>query len=316
LPLHGLDINTLVRNKWGMKRILLTFSALLLANPLLAMQQPARIMSEPSDRIRNYIHNALEAFEIPKESVKIYGFTYSNVGSFEGALPAGITDSGTREIAMHENLSDSFTEYASFHEVAHMKDNASKKTRMHAALLTGAFGIPCLSLPFFLSKTETAKYAAYSFPIPFFLASLAYDCTITILLRQFYSNIAHPWAVEQCEYRADKMAIEKLIELSKNDPKKLCIIMEFISCKKTDKYEHKKQLGHPSSVKEYAAAKKVLEKNGFAVTETKEGLDLIVALDKDGLKTSLNLTNYFYYLANLKDGVTPSRSLLSHYSKI
>lgn len=297
-----------------MKRILLALS-LLLPVYSLAMQ-PQFESYAPSDRIRNYISNALEAFEIPKESVKIYGFTYSNVENFEGVLPAGITNSDTREIAMNENLSDNFTEYASFHEVAHMKDNAIKKSRIHAALLTGALGMPFLSLPFFLSKTETAKYAAHSFPIPFFLASLTYDCTVAILLRQFYSTIAHPWAVEQCEYRADKMAIEKLIELSKNDPKKLCIIMEFISYKKTDKYEHKKQLGHSASSKEYAAAKKVLEKNGFTVTENKEGLDLVIALDKDGLKTSLNLINYFYYLANLKDGVTTPMSLLNHYSKI
>lgn len=34
----------------------------------------------------------------------------------------------------------------------------------------------------------------------------------------FHDNIANNWATEQAEYRADKMVIEKLIELNELDP--------------------------------------------------------------------------------------------------
>ncbi|CAN5175354.1 hypothetical protein BH09DEP1_BH09DEP1_6890 [soil metagenome] len=264
-----------------MKRILLTFSVLLPINSLLAMQSLPQV-HEPSERTRNYVEKALKAFEIPLASIKIYGF--------EHAERSGWCKSDKKEIAMCEHMNDLFTEYISFHEAAHMKDDAARKIKNHSEFATGFLGGVWLGTYALLNKTALIKEYMNTHPLIGILAHAVYGGIGALSTCWFHFNIARPWATEQAEYRADKMAIEKLIDLNQLNP----ILMHLVSLKISEKKDGNKKInGHPASVKEYTANKKTLEKHGYQAKETKENNDLIISLTKNEHSAQAIVQNYY-----------------------
>ena len=215
---------------------------------------------EPSARTKSHVERALEAFEIPLSSIRIYGFKQSG-----NAISTGLANSATKMIALNENISELDSVSTSFHEAAHIKDDISNKIKIYAKWLTGAALIPYIAL--FPRSTQYIERMFISRLVQtIFCAS--YGIIGSSLGFWFYYNAAIPWAIEQGEYRADKMSIEKMLSLNELDPI-LTRLMNKQILKRN--HRHKRIFGHPSAGAEYKAMKTTLQNNGYEVIKSHPG---------------------------------------------
>lgn len=268
-----------------MKRIWLILLVLLPVNSLLAMV-PRPQLHEPSERTCKYVEQALRAFEIPLNSIKIYGFkrTEDNTSLW------GIANSDEKFIALLEpSTSDYGITYNSFHEAAHIKDESSKKTRNQARVATGLVGSIWAGTYILLNKTKFVMDYINKHPLGL-LAHFFYGGISAISTGWFHKHIAEPWASEQAEYRADKMAIEKLIEQNLLGPICHALSMQKL-LEKTNGAA--KMLGHSAASEEYKRMKKVAQSNGCEVKESTSNDDLIISLAKNGLMSSATVKNFY-----------------------
>lgn len=263
-----------------MKRIL-TIS-LLLALSTLAMEEKVH---EPSKRTRTYVGQALRAFNIPLESVKIYGFTdpEGNCG--------GWANSDRNEIAINESLNDLSAKYNSFHEAAHIKDHVSQKIPLYAKYLTASVLGVYLSIAPKLSKAaeKIAAQSKFRNPLLAFMGG-SYGITGILFGMWFHDNAAIQWAHEQGEYRADKMAIEKLLEQDALDP-----ILKTLSSKKELElaFGSARIGGHRPARTEYKAMKKTIEKHGYKVSKYRLENDLRIDITKNGYGRGIQVENFY-----------------------
>lgn len=234
-------------------------------------------LQEPSPKTRAAVEKALKAFEIPAESVKIFGFR-------DNSDTGGWANSDRKIIAMAEDIDcPHFLTYASFHEAAHIKDEATRKGPLYAnyfyqtAALTSALGI---SAPF-LGKAIKAKTMSSFFYHAAIFSTLFQITNFSFWLSNFYSNVARPWSSEQAEYRADKMACEKLIALGAIAP----IVSHLARLKLKEKYEgYARTNDHPPARLEFNNVKRTLKKHGYDVfvKDSKErSAELYIAVIKD-----------------------------------
>lgn len=267
-----------------MKRILLSAALLSITSLSFAMQMQ---LHEPSERTRKYVEQALKAFEIPLASVTVYGFTPPGSETL-----LGIASSEEGYIALNENTkSELGVQYVSFHETAHIKDEIHKKIDSHAKYLTATsvLGYFALSVKAFGNLQKTIQ--------PRFLKPLSYVANgifgFYCLGNWIHSNISVPWAHEQAEYRADKMAIEKLLSINEISP----ILMQLYSKKEAKKrLGNQRVYGHPPADLEYKAMKKTIQNHGYEVKKyrpTDAPNDLKIKISKNGKHASLKASNFY-----------------------
>lgn len=276
-----------------MKRILMSIVLLNLCGHI-SYGMNNEQLHEPSKWTRSQVERALKAFEIPTESVQIYGF--NRAGQLAGYSV------NAQAIAINEYYGENAGQiYTSFHEAAHIKDFAGGPDK-HAAWLTRGFlvGYTSMYLSMFTKLVSFAKKAIITkpkFASPILTAlfsgaagAAAYAGPLSDL---FYDNIALQWATEQSEYRADKMAVEKLIILNEIEP-----VVYKLMCKKIreEEYGNQRIYGHPPARSEYKAIKKTLEKNGYEVRKFRPEdapNDLVIEVTKNG-EGALARIEHFY----------------------
>ncbi|CAN5209470.1 hypothetical protein BH09DEP1_BH09DEP1_5220 [soil metagenome] len=203
---------------------------------------------------RAQVERALTAFGILPESIKIY------VGEDFGC--AGLANSDTKEIAINNNMSAIKIINTSFHEAAHIKDEARTKSKSHANYLTYTAITAYLSIiPKLFDSSHKIMRPKFAFPFAY-CTSLGYGLLGNYFGEWFHTNAAVQWAIEQSEYRADKMAVEKFIELNELEPIASKLIEKNILKKENG---NQRTGGHPPARAEYKAMKKTLERNGYEV---------------------------------------------------
>lgn len=254
-------------------------------------------LHEPSKWTRSQVERALKAFEIPTESVQIYGFNSDGV--------SGFSNSDNKIIAINERSHNFVQIITSFHEAAHIKDNANAKKPLYATCLTAGFlGGYASMLYKVLSFAEKAVMAKPKLAIP----SLAGVCSGLVLMiplgKLFHENIAFQWASEQAEYRANKMAVEKLITLNKSELEKLVklskkgLLTYLLWWQKSLEQKNGNQRigGHPPARSEYKATKKILEKNGYEVRKFRPEDapdDLVIGVTKNGKGPFMRVEHFY-----------------------
>lgn len=212
---------------------------------------------EPSRRTRRHVEMALKAFEIPISSIKIYGLKNNGI-----LTTSGESNSIKKTIAIDEDVSELQSISTSFHEAAHIKDDVNNKLALYAKCLTHAVVIPYVFMfngvvrqteRMFSSRfVQTMIFASYGmFGIPLFF--------------WFHQNAAIPWAIEQAEYRANKLAIEKLLSMDKFDEILVTLVNKQILKRE---YGYARLGGHPPAGLEYKAMKKTLQEHGYDVIKT------------------------------------------------
>lgn len=243
-------------------------------------------LTDPSPRTEAYVKRALEAFEIPLSSIKIYGFKKTG-----DVVSGGTANSISRIITMNETNSDLESLYTSFHEAAHIKDDINNKISMYAKWLTAAAATTYLPvLPALMSRLENRITSRLWIPISTAIGA-AYGVSFVSLGIWFHDNVAAPWAREQSEYRADKMAVEKLLSLGELDP----ILHELISKSiLAESHGQARILGHPSANSEYKAMKRTLQNHGYEVARSRCGgerdtLKISVTRDGNGREAEFSL---------------------------
>lgn len=270
-----------------MKRILLSLALLNLGGHISYGMHTQEQLHEPSQWTRSEVERALKAFEIPTESIKIYGFN-------KAGARTGFANSKDKTIAINEyggnNLEQIMT---SFHEAAHIKDNASAKIPLYAQCLTAVFlGGYVSMLPKLISFAEKRVNPRFTNHIS---AAIGSGCGAlgAILAVLFYDNIALQWATEQAEYRADKMAVEKLIELNEIEP----VVYNLMWKKLLEKeYGNQRIGGHPPARSEYKALKRILEKNRYEVRKYRPEdapNDLKIKISKNGEGPFAQCQNFY-----------------------
>jgi hypothetical protein len=264
-----------------MKQIFSLFTLFLIfsTSNSFAMQ---RELKEPSSRIRTAVERALKAFGVPVDSIKIY--------EEKNGQATGWANSDKKEIGIDSEIkSNDLLNYASFHEAAHIKDDASNKIlsqarQFIAAITTGSFLFQSFLIPKTFNKIAQFKKKT---PWDFFGATIA----TSIAAGYFMQNAALQWAMEQAEYRADRMAFEKLIE--HNDFEPICIALA------TKKAEQKvkgntRSGGHGPASQEFNSMKNTLQNHGFTVQTSKNATNLEIAITKnENVYASGILKNYF-----------------------
>lgn len=190
--------------------------------------------------------------------MKIYGFKLN-----DKVVSIGFANSISKFIAINENISELDSIYTSFHEAAHIQDDVNNKIPVYANWLTGSATVGCLSgLPWLISRLETISPVRFLIPLSIAIGS-CYGVSLVYLGAWFHSNIAVPWAVEQAEYRADKMAFEKLLDMNRLDPI-LSVLMDKWMLFEYQGYT--RSHGHPPANFEYKAMKKTLQNRGYEIT--------------------------------------------------
>lgn len=234
---------------------------------------------EPSIRTKAHVEEALKAFGIALSMIKVYGFRQN-----EDLASSGFANSITQIIGINEEISDLDSIAVSFHEAAHIKDDTSNKIEIYAKYLTGITLIPYIGL---FPRTFLFLERIIISPLVLMMMSASYGALGTSLGFWFYQNAAIPWSIEQGEYRADKLAIEKMVSLNHLDP-----ILLLLADKQILKETHGEQrfLGHPPAGAEYKAIKRNLENHGYVVTKFHSGDILEISLTQDGNGRSIRKT--------------------------
>jgi hypothetical protein len=244
-------------------------------------------LHEPSFRTRTYVEEALKAFHIPSNSIQIYSFD-------EDGIIAGWADSEGKIIALQENLDDIDCEYTSYHEAAHIKDEATRKIQLHAKYLsTTVLYTGLLALWYNLHATPKKLLRSPFFNLLAYLQTPLHVASYTIACDWFHHKYAIGWASEQAELRADKMAVEKLIEQEKLGP----ILVKLLD-KKFGKYLYGniKLKGHPRHDTEYKAIKKTIQSYGYNVKKYRpigNPNDLVIEISKNGYTASATSRNFY-----------------------
>lgn len=213
--------------------------------------------TEPSVRTREHVEMALKAFDISISSVKIYGL--KNSGDI---ITIGESNSIKKTIAINEDVSELQSMSTSFHEAAHIKDDANNKIEKYAKCLTYAIVIPYVSM-FNGVVRQTERMFSSRFVQTMIFAS--YGIFGIPLIFWFHKKAAIPWAIEQAEYRANKLAIKKLLSLDKFDEILVTLLNKQILKRE---YGYARLGGHPPAGLEYKAMKKTLQEHGYDVIKT------------------------------------------------
>lgn len=224
-----------------------------------------------SAHTQKFFNQALDAFKIPKESIKIlHDPTLNSIA---------IAQAEANRILINdkdlEDKDDAVCTYVAFHEVGHIVDHAQHPWKTFNNYWGTYLGV---SIPLLATLNKLTFNKKIKFP-SWGLACLVVNLGLTFALSLAATEYRKKYIIAQGEHAANLLACNKLIEHSKLDPVGCCLVF----FKQHELYGPERiDPSHPLAKEEYAVVEKSLNAQHYYLSYTKK-----IKNDKNILKLKI-----------------------------